>query len=462
LTDVSRAACAATLSYTCEGAAWAGTGQACLDASGTCTNPPAATTRAACDGVDNPETQDVDEAGVFTSTAAYATITPVFTPTAAFVPEWAGCGQAGNDGRGACLTIKAGAPVAPQAPLYECSGTLAEGNFRLPQYSGGGVGDHLFLGIGPYKDKSHCLETAPAGGETHWCERYTATRNVQCIKDETNDVQPTAEKCTPMPLDLVRIHEGSSLHYVTEASGATVGCASADWNGDAVPDTFVSNHGRNEMFLSDGAGGIDPAPPMTIDPTCDGAPCDPAATCTKQSCEESKGTCDNPLGATSKALCNGVFTSTAAFIDVLGSDEISNGATAGDFDGDGRLDLIVAYWEKPNRLYLNQFGGTCTNPPCTNTCSSTWNGATGSFCSDPSCVKAACTGAGSKWTPTGRFEEITLGPVATTVPNSKSNGITAAVRARPRATCCRPRRPKKASTGCRAASWRPGPSRATL
>jgi hypothetical protein len=51
--------------------AWPGTLGSCLDASGTCTNPPAATTRAACDGVDNPATVGVNEAGVFTSTATY-------------------------------------------------------------------------------------------------------------------------------------------------------------------------------------------------------------------------------------------------------------------------------------------------------------------------------------------------------------------------------------------------------
>ena len=51
--------------------AWPETFDSCLDASGTCTNPLAATTRAACNGVDNPATVGVNEAGVFTSTATY-------------------------------------------------------------------------------------------------------------------------------------------------------------------------------------------------------------------------------------------------------------------------------------------------------------------------------------------------------------------------------------------------------
>jgi hypothetical protein len=71
---------------TCDGAEWAGTQQACLDASGTCTNPPAATTRAACDGVDNPATVGVNEAGVFTSNAAYAEIAPVYVEVGRCLP----------------------------------------------------------------------------------------------------------------------------------------------------------------------------------------------------------------------------------------------------------------------------------------------------------------------------------------------------------------------------------------
>jgi len=189
--------------------AWPETFDSCLDASGTCTNPLAATTRAACNGVDNPVTVGVNEAGVFTSTAAYATITPVFTATT--------CGGAGGHYD----------PGGLEVPGYKC-------------YTIGGWDNNWEQG------EAACLDS-----------------------------------------------KGTCSNPNTVTSGAA--CTGVD-------RVFTSTAIYQKKY--------DCAAAVAF--TCDGV----LHAGTEQACLDGKGTCTNPLAATTRAACTTGFASSAVYAAV--------------------------------------------------------------------------------------------------------------------------------------------------
>jgi hypothetical protein len=180
---------------------------------------------------------------------------------------------------------------------------------------------------------------------------------------------------------------GGRFEDVTDASGAGtrgygMGVAAGDFDNDGHTDLYITNLGRNVLLRNDGHGhfvdvtakagvasaGCDqrrlprlrrrrvrrssPLPELVMSGEVEcfsltGVPdyCSPASY-------------DLPSASTLfHNNGNGTFTDVSQSAGVLGAVGNGLGVVAGDFDGDGRVDLFVANDRTPNHLWLNQGNG---------------------------------------------------------------------------------------------------------
>jgi hypothetical protein len=189
---------------------------------------------------------------------------------------------------------------------------------------------------------------------------------------------------------LYRNRGNGTFEDVTERSGAGIrgygmGVAAGDFDNDGFTDLYVTNYGRNVLLRNDGHGhfvdvtekaGVASSGWSTsaafLDYDGDGAldlfvthylnwrPSAEAECFSLTGLPDYCSPASYDLPSASTLYHNngdGTFTDVSGRAGILGAVGNGLGVVAGDFDGDGRIDIFVANDRTPNHLWSNQGGG---------------------------------------------------------------------------------------------------------